>query len=82
VAGADGREPRGLKLVEELDLGKSSYAVRLRNDVGYAIYVRPRKWHGATTAWQRLCRSPMGKLHAELVKTLGPQIIAAIRKGV
>jgi hypothetical protein len=76
----------GLALREELDLGRSSYAVRIvgnvNGDTPYTVYVRPKAWHGATTAWARLCRSPMTKLHKELVKTLGPIITAAIKRSV
>lgn len=76
-----GRSRAGLELVQELDLGRSSFAVRARNDVDYAIFVKPAKWHGATTAWQRLVRGPMTSLHKELTETLGPVIVAALRSG-
>lgn len=78
-----GNSRDGLALREELDLGRSSYAIRIVANANgrapYTVYVRPRAWHGATTAWARLVRGPMVKLHKELVDTLGPQITAAIR---
>lgn len=75
-----GRSRDGLQVVEEIDINRGTYTVRIRDDVPYAIYVRPKAWHGATTAWQRLVRGPMGKLHLELVPLLGPEIIERIRR--
>ena len=77
-----GRSRAGLQRSTELDLGRSAITVRARNDVPYAIYVKPAAWHGATTAWQRLVRSPMGALHKEFVEQLGPVIVEQLRKGV
>lgn len=76
-----GKSAAGIRLVQELDLGRSSVAVRIRNDVSYAIYVKPAVWHGATTAWERLIRKPMADLHRELTERLGPQIVEALRRG-
>lgn len=83
-----GKQPKpvhsrdGITLVEEIDLNLSRYTVRILNPVPWAPYVRPSKWYGATTAWQRLVRGPVDKLKKELVDTIGPKLTAAIQKGV
>lgn len=68
-----------LEIRETVDLDRATYTASIRNDVKYAPYVKPRKWHGATTAWQRLVRGPMAALAKKLTTTLGPAITAAIR---
>jgi hypothetical protein len=70
----------GLQVTTTIDVGKSQVKVGVRNDVPYAIFVRPKAWHGASTAWARLVQKPMGVLHLELVEVLGPQIIEAVRR--
>ena len=77
-----GRSRAGLEQVEELDIGRSSFTTRIRNDVPYAIFVVPAKWHGATTAWQRLVRGPMASLHKEFTEILGPVIVEGLRSAV
>lgn len=75
-----GKSRAGLEVVTSIDVGRSEVKVSIRNDVPYAIYVRPKVWHGAATAWSRLVQGPMGKLQVELVQILGPEILAAIRR--
>lgn len=75
-----GESRGGLERNTVLDMGRSEIRGEIRNDVPYAIYVRPAAWHGATTAWQRLVRGPMGSLHKELTDELGPVIVEALRR--
>lgn len=77
-----GQSRNGLEQHTRVDAEITEISVEIRNDVPYAIYVRPAKWHGATTAWQRLVRGPVGSLHAELTRELGPLIVEALRQGV
>lgn len=69
----------GLKTVTEI--GPSYVRVLLVNDVDYAKFVRPSKWYGATTAWERLCKKPMKDLGKRMVIELGPEVVAALRRG-
>jgi hypothetical protein len=77
-----GKSRRGLKVVDEIDIGRSAYVVRIIADANhnapYTIYVKPAKWHGATTAWQRLIRGPMFVLHRELAEDIGAAIVAGV----
>lgn len=71
----------GLDTEVRYDAGKNTISVHAVNDVPYAIFVRPKAWHGATTAWQRLVRGPMVALRKRVMTTLGPKILEILRAG-
>lgn len=62
--------------------GNEEVTVELVNTVDYAIYVRPSKWYGATTAWQRLVRGPVQRLVREEVdRIVGDEVRRALSNG-
>lgn len=72
----------GMKRETRIDATGETISVHAVNDVPYAIFVRPKRWHGATTAWQRLVRTPMGLLRKRLLSELGPAILEVMRAGI
>jgi hypothetical protein len=70
----------GLDMTETVDADRSTISVGIRNDVPYAIFVRPKAWYQATTAWQRLVRGPMLKVEkrivTDLVRRIGEEMAA------
>jgi hypothetical protein len=77
-----GTSRAGLARETRIDPSAETISVHLVNDVPYAIFVRPKKWHGATTAWQRLVRGPVGSLRLRLRRELGPAILEVLRAGL
>jgi hypothetical protein len=75
-----GKSRAGLEMRTVIDVGRSTATVEIRNDVEYAPYIKPKVWHGAYTAWQKLVRGPMTALRKELIDKLGPQIVESIRR--
>lgn len=69
----------GLALETALDRDLTQVSVKIRNDVPYAVYVRPAALYGATTAWERFVRKPARKAVQGLIKILGPRITGALR---
>lgn len=76
-----GRSRAGLARQTTLLLGGEGVEVLIADPVPYVPFIKPRKLHGATTAWQRYVRGPMAALHRELTITLGPVIVDALTKG-
>lgn len=73
-----GQSRDGLTRVTQI--GTTYVRVLVLNDVVHAKFVRPKKWYGADTAWQRLVRGPVSVLHKRLAIELGPEITAALRR--
>lgn len=76
-----GRSRDGLVLDSALDPTTGRLRVSIRNDVPYAIYIKPKKLYGATTAWERYVRKPGRVKVRELARELGPVLLAVLRKG-
>jgi hypothetical protein len=72
-----GKSRDGLVQVTTLDTGKSEVSVGIRDDVPYAIFVKPSK--AKSTSWQTLVRGPMGEVQKRVAVTLGPAILRALR---
>lgn len=69
----------GLELAIKVDLKGLRVIAEVRNDVPYAIYIKPKVLHGASTAWQRYVRGPAKVAQKNLEADLVDAIIARVR---